>query len=210
MKFIFFFFFLFFSFSLFAKEPPTELLLHTVKKGETLSHIVPKHQWGFVVSYNHIAPKYLKEGMKIYIPKNPEEKVFFQPVPEKVSPKGKSLFFFTEEGYFGAYENGELQFWGPISSASGKKECKDRKGRLYKCRTPKGEFKILGKERWRVSRKYGNLPMNFAQRITWSGYFFHEGRIIGKKASHGCIRLLPKDARKLFFWTDFKTKVFVE
>src|SRR5712692_3476045 len=58
--------------------------------------------------------------------------------------------------------------------------------------TPMGVFSIIEKDRFHHSNLYGNSPMFFMQRVTWSGVAMHEGVLPGFAASHGCIRL-PRD-----------------
>ncbi len=58
--------------------------------------------------------------------------------------------------------------------------------------TPTGVFSIIQKNRWHRSNLYGNAPMFFMHRLTWSGIALHEGHLPGFAASHGCIRM-PTD-----------------
>ena len=51
--------------------------------------------------------------------------------------------------------------------------------------------------------------MPYMQRLTWYGIALHAGRLPGYPASHGCIRLPSKFARKLYGITDFSTVVTV-
>ena len=75
--------------------------------------------------------------------------------------------------------------------------------------TPLGVYSILGKRKVHYSNRYGNAPMPFMQRITWSGIALHAGRVPGYPASHGCIRL-PRDfAIKLFRMTRIGADVIV-
>jgi peptidoglycan hydrolase-like protein with peptidoglycan-binding domain len=68
--------------------------------------------------------------------------------------------------------------------------------------TPTGVFSILEKRRKHFSNLYNNAPMPFMQRLTWSGIAMHVGRLPGRPASHGCIRL-PRDfAKSLYGMTD--------
>lgn len=66
--------------------------------------------------------------------------------------------------------------------------------------TPTGTFKPTWMARSWFSKQYDNAPMPHS-------IFFHEGvaihgswatRSLGRPASHGCVRLAPKNARKLF------------
>ncbi len=58
--------------------------------------------------------------------------------------------------------------------------------------TPTGVFSIIQKNRWHRSNLYGNAPMFYMHRLTWSGIALHEGHLPGFAASHGCIRM-PTD-----------------
>ena len=64
--------------------------------------------------------------------------------------------------------------------------------------TPAGRFEILQKKVEHYSNLYNDAPMPYMQRLTWDGIAFHVGRLPGKPASHGCIRL-PEEFAKLFF-----------
>lgn len=67
-------------------------------------------------------------------------------------------------------------------------------------RTPRGRFRPTRMHRTYYSRKYNNSPMPHS-------IFFHGGyaihgtnyiRNLGRPASHGCVRLHPDHARRLF------------
>jgi hypothetical protein len=64
--------------------------------------------------------------------------------------------------------------------------------------TPAGVFTILQKRKEHYSNLYDDAPMPFMQRLTWDGVALHAGRIPGKPASHGCVRLPLEFARRLF------------
>lgn len=83
--------------------------------------------------------------------------------------------------------SGEVMTW-PVSTA--------RKGFV----TPPGSYRPYSLQKLHYSRKYDMAPM------PWS-IFFHEGYAIhgtgsksqlGRPASHGCIRLAPANAARLF------------
>ena len=73
--------------------------------------------------------------------------------------------------------------------------------------TPSGVYSILQKNSWHRSNIYSNAPMPFMQRLTWSGIALHEGRVPNRPASHGCIRLPRKFARKMFGNTSIGVQV---
>ncbi len=76
-------------------------------------------------------------------------------------------------------------------------------------RTPKGIFSILQKRRYHESNLYSNAPMPFMQRLTWSGIALHAGVVPGYPASHGCIRLPPSFASRLFGMSKMGMRVVV-
>lgn len=64
--------------------------------------------------------------------------------------------------------------------------------------TPIGVYPILQKKKVHRSNLYNDAPMPFMQRLTWDGIALHAGRIPGKPASHGCVRLPLAFAGQLF------------
>ncbi len=76
--------------------------------------------------------------------------------------------------------------------------------------TQLGFWSVLQKKRSHFSRKYDSAPMPFMQRIDDHGIAFHAGKTPGYPASHGCIRLPPKFAEKLYTLTTIGSKVVIE
>ena len=64
--------------------------------------------------------------------------------------------------------------------------------------TPTGVFSIIQKNRWHRSNLYGNAPMFYMHRLTWSGIALHEGHLPGFAASHGCIRMPTEFVSRLW------------
>src|SRR4029077_12877878 len=56
---------------------------------------------------------------------------------------------------------------------------------------------------------YGDAPMYFMQRITWSGVAMHQGVVPGHPASHGCIRLPAAFAKQMWGITKLGARVIV-
>jgi lipoprotein-anchoring transpeptidase ErfK/SrfK len=75
--------------------------------------------------------------------------------------------------------------------------------------TPTGIFSVLGKKPMYRSKKYDNAPMPFAQFIDTYGIAMHAGYNPGYPASHGCIRLPSKFAKKLYSVTDIGTPILI-
>lgn len=161
---------------------------YLIKKGDALANIAPPEYWEIILKINKIDERHLIPGKTILIPKDLKRAFNFCPVPKRVTNfSERTVYVFLGIQYFGAYKKGELVFWGPISS--GKKGFE----------TPTGEFKVLWKSKNYFSKKY-KVSMPFAICFSEKGYFLHEQSLPGKPASHGCVRLLKKDAERLFEW----------
>lgn len=116
------------------------------------------------------------------------------PVPIKIaSKKAREVRVFLKTQRFGFYEKGDLKFWGPV--------CSGRSGR----ETPKGKFKVLLKEPCHKSNEYHGAPMPFSVQFTAGakkggpgGHFLHEGEVLIRPSSGGCVRLCHVDAVRVF------------
>ena len=75
--------------------------------------------------------------------------------------------------------------------------------------TPMGVFSVIQKQKFHRSNIYSGAPMPFMQRITWSGIALHAGVLPGYPASHGCIRMPPGFAVKMYGWTRMGARVLV-
>jgi hypothetical protein len=90
---------------------------------------------------------------------------------------------------FGAYEHGTLVRWGPVSSG----------GRVSP--TPAGLFHL----NWRSTGHRSTVDPDWFLRWYFNfenreGRALHEYALPGYPASHGCVRLLSRDAEWLFGW----------
>jgi lipoprotein-anchoring transpeptidase ErfK/SrfK len=91
---------------------------------------------------------------------------------------------------FQYYEDAQQVLTGPISSGTPEHP------------TPTGRFRVLSKEKDKVSHSYTNAfdmptPMPYSLQF-YGPYFIHEGWVPGYADSHGCVRLPYEDARFLF------------
>lgn len=160
---------------------------HIVKKGDRLAKLVPPEQLLLVKKINRIDGRHLQIGQRLLIPdcKNLGENDF-APVPREIKEKKTILVVFLGRQYFGFYREGKLLRWGPV--------CSGMRGR----ETPTGKFKVLWKAKKYVSHEC-NAPMPFAVCFEAKrGLFLHQQAMVGRPASHGCVRLLREDARWLF------------
>ncbi len=108
---------------------------------------------------------------------------------ELASTDPKILLVHVPTQSFAGYESGTLVHWGPISSGRAAHE------------TPAGQFHL----NWRSRGRYSTV--NPAWFLEWyynfensRGLSFHYYALPGYPASHGCIRLLKRDARWLYDW----------
>ena len=78
-------------------------------------------------------------------------------------------------------------------------------------KSPTGVFHILNKDAHHHSKKYGNAPMPYSERLTWDGVALHAGYIpdVAATSSHGCIHMPYDFAKKLFGITHTGTTVVV-
>jgi hypothetical protein len=75
--------------------------------------------------------------------------------------------------------------------------------------TPLGVFTILEKAKEHYSSEFDDAPMPHMERLTWGGVALHAGKLPGYPASHGCVRLPPKFAEKLYDVTQVGTPVII-
>jgi hypothetical protein len=67
--------------------------------------------------------------------------------------------------------------------------------------TPGGTFNAIWMDADHVSREWDNAPMPYSIFFTQSGHAIHgtlNTQRLGSAASHGCVRLAPRNAKKLY------------
>ena len=75
-------------------------------------------------------------------------------------------------------------------------------------RTPTGEYVVTDKHRkWRSTLYPADMP--FFMRLSCGEIGFHEGKLPGYPASHGCIRMRRKDAAEFFKQVPVGTRVVI-
>ncbi|HAT2066166.1 TPA: L,D-transpeptidase [Legionella pneumophila] len=144
---------------------------------------------------------YLWSGREIAVPKNLANINIFDvsPFPLKIqSENEKQIIVDQEKLAWGAYDaQGNLVWWGPISSGSDK--CSDSN---KVCRTLTGIFRVFSKENVRCTSDVFPIGRGGA-KMPYCMYF-HKGfalhgsdDIPGVRASHGCVRMFIQDAKWL-------------
>lgn len=176
-----------------------------VKKGESWASLFPDLEERDIVRRINRMNIRLRAGMTIAVPKNIERLTIYDvsPFPRYIENSGEKTIFVSQKKLaWGAYdETGELIWWGPLSSGSGK--CSKRDGF---CKTPSGAFRIIRKQDIdcvstafprRANGNHGGAEMPYCMHF-YRGYALHGSYTVpGYRASHGCVRMFIEDARWL-------------
>jgi len=67
--------------------------------------------------------------------------------------------------------------------------------------TPSGTFRPFRMEKEHFSKEWDDAPMPYSIFFTGEGHALHGSyhvKSLGRRASHGCVRILPENAAKLF------------
>ena len=182
-------------------EVPEGFAIMKLKKKESLERFCGKDSvcQALFMKVNRYDRLHIPAGKTVLFPVDIEKASAYVPIPQVLddSRGEREIRVYLAQQYFGAYEDGKLLFWGPVSSG--------KKSRP----TWPGKFFVNYKQRYKRSIKYHNAPMPYS--INYSGgYFIHEQSLPGYPASHGCIRLLMTDAKKLFNWVKIGDPVTVQ
>ena len=120
------------------------------------------------------------------------DELAYSPLPKRFEASVKwptYLVVYLPGQVFGGYEHGALVRWGPVSSGARTSQ------------TPSGLFALNWRSPGRASTVdpdwYMRWYFNFGNR---EGRAFHAYTLPGSPASHGCIRLLERDAQWLYEW----------
>lgn len=121
-----------------------------------------------------------------------DDELAFGPMPaasEWAAPHAKAIVVHQPMQVFGAYENGQLVRWGPVST--GRKETP----------TPAGEYNLTWRSRKRRSTDNEAWVLEwYFNFVNERGVSFHQFDLPGYPASHACVRMLQRDAMWLYGW----------
>ena len=177
----------------------------TVKADEDWESLFPNPQERDIVRRVNRMNIGLQPGMILAVPKNIDRISIYDisPFPRYIKADGeKTIFVSQKQLAWGAYdEQGELLWWGPISSGTGK--CGAADG--Y-CITPSGSFRIIRKQDIdcistvfprNADGTIGGAIMPYCMHFM-RGFALHgSDSVPGYRASHGCVRMFIEDARWL-------------
>jgi hypothetical protein len=150
-------------------------------------------QRALLAKLNRADPAHLARLARIVVPDRwvPDE-LLYSPMPHEVaelSDEMKAIVVDLPAQVFGAYENGRLVRWGPVSSGARHRQ------------TPPGTYHLNWRARVRISSEDPTWIMPWYFNFSNSGGLgLHQYSLPGRPASHGCIRMLAVDAKWLFNW----------
>lgn len=176
-----------------------------VAAGDSWEQLFPNPQERDLVKRVNRMNIRLKSGMTIAVPKNLDRVSIYDvsPFPRYIeSAKEKIILVSQKQLAWAAYdEQGELIWWGPISTGSG--HCSSPDGT---CLTPAGSFRIIRKQDIdcistvfpvRPDGNNGGAVMPYCMHF-FRGFALHgSDSVPGYRASHGCVRMFIEDARWL-------------
>ncbi|MCA0404498.1 MAG: L,D-transpeptidase [Proteobacteria bacterium] len=187
---------------LYCQDP--DFLCIKIKNGQSWSSLFPNPEAKDIVRRLNRMNVRLRPGMIIAVPRNLDRLTIYDvsPFPRYIEPSGEKTIYVSQDKLaWGAYdEDGELLWWGPISSGQGK--CNSYGG----CATPTGAYRIIRKQDIdcvstafpkRANGDNGGAQMPFCMHF-FRGYALHGSQDVpGYRASHGCVRMFTEDARWL-------------
>lgn len=182
--------------SLFASDLPPAYRLRLAASPPTLEHLscgLDEAQMALLEKLNRCDREELPRQQAIVLPDRWDlDELSYSPLPQQADwarHLPTALIVHQPLQAFGAYVEGRLVYWGPVSSGS------------IENPTPKGLYFLNWRSKGRYStvnpRWYLPWYFNFDNK---SGRSFHQYELPGLPASHGCIRLLQRDAQWLHSW----------
>jgi len=167
-------------------------LAYHLEPARPLSRFQPK-QIALLEKLNRADTAHLNRLKYVIVPNQWDlDPLAYSPMPLAVawlSNQRKALVVDIGAQVFGAYEFGELVQWGPVSSG----------GSTHK--TPSGRYHLNWNARIHRSSENEDWIMpwyfNFASD---RGFGVHQYTLPGRPASHGCVRMLERDAKWVFHW----------
>jgi L,D-transpeptidase-like protein len=153
-----------------------------------------EHKFALFLKVNRVDLKHVRDTDTLAVPDSTLDTLDVSPLPLQLEPATglpKVILVSLRVQAFGAYENGKLVRWGPVSS--GKKATP----------TPAGLYHA----NWKAKQRYSTVDDSWL--LKWcvnievhEGVSLHEYELPGRPASHSCVRLLADDAEWVYNWVD--------
>ncbi|MEK7580260.1 MAG: L,D-transpeptidase [Patescibacteria group bacterium] len=182
--------------------PDTIFYDYVISVNESPDSVFSGDQISLLAKINRLDSRFFRPGVQLKVPRKFDD-FDWMPLPKERSNLdglAKVVVVDLNLQFLGAYEYGHLVFWSPISSGNPK----IRNGK----ETPNGSFKILFKDANHRSYGFG-VSMPYAMNFH-GGFYIHVGDLPGYPASHGCVRMLYVEAKKLYQWAGIGTRVIIE
>lgn len=179
--------------SLGAQSAPTYRIVSSSDRAARLDQMFTEPQLALLEKLNRADVAHLARLREIVVPDSWDDNdLLYSGLPIRYAPGAHEptfLIVYLPGQLFGAYEYGTLVHWGPISSGQ------------QSSPTPSGVFSLNWRSTGRASTVNPDWFMrwyfNFSNAV---GLALHAYALPGRPASHGCVRLLDRDARWLFAW----------
>ncbi len=173
--------------------PGEPIAFHLAPAPEDLTAEFDAEQLGLLEKVNRMDQEYLARADSIVIPDRwDEDPLEYSPLPRELAPVDtlpRALVVHQPTQVFGAYQDGRLVRWGPVST--GRREHPTPSGRYFLTWRSEGRHSTVNPE-W-----YLEWYFNFHNE---RGLSFHQYALPGEPASHACVRLLERDARWIYEW----------
>ena len=158
----------------------------------TLQERFSESQLALLEKLNRADVGHLQRVRELVVPESWSDELSYSVLPARYASSEAwptFLVVYLPGQLFGAYEFGSLVRWGPVSTGSRSNP------------TGSGRFSL----NWRSTGRASTVDPNWFMRWYFNfgnreGLAFHAYSLPGYPASHGCIRLLDRDAQWLFQW----------
>ncbi|HWP45288.1 MAG TPA: L,D-transpeptidase [Blastocatellia bacterium] len=147
-----------------------------------------------ILKINRTDPGHVRRGHVLAVPETISDDLSVAPLPRELKQAAsidKLILVSRRVQAFGAYESGELVYWGPTST--GKRATP----------TPAGLYHTNWKSKLTRSTVDSSWVLPWCFNLdNFQGIAFHQYALPGYPASHGCVRLLEEDAKWIYHWAD--------
>jgi hypothetical protein len=182
-----------------APPPPPQPHYRAVKLSGArdladLESALGERKFALFLKVNRVDLKHVRDTDTLAVPDSTLDTLGVSPLPlqlESALSVPKAILVSLRVQAFGAYENGKLVRWGPVSS--GKKATP----------TPAGLYHA----NWKAKQRYSTVDDSWL--LKWcvnievhEGVSLHEYELPGRPASHSCVRLAADDAEWVYNWVD--------